>query len=190
MSDVLWLDEFLDDTAKIQTNDNKLIVNFLRNLFVKPESFFTSSELDDNFNELTELKSVSIIAHEIYYLANRYDHHNSSYYRAVCLRLLAIRCFMLLFEEIRNDVDIQQLDLNMNCYTDHKKYLNEIANGENIALYSSVLTSVCLQLINMGSSTKHFIIVKSFVIQNKNKKFAQDVLNYCFLENELGKPDV
>lgn len=128
MSDVSWLDEFLDDTINIQINDNNLIVNFLRNLFVKPESFFTSSELDDNLNELTELKSVSIISHEIYYLANRYDHHNSSYYRSVCLRLLAIRCFMLLFEEIRNDVDIQQLDLNMNWYTAVYQYIFESTN--------------------------------------------------------------
>ncbi len=192
MSDVSWLDDFLDDTAKIQITENELIVNLLHNLFDKSDSFFTSPELDERFNEVTELHSISILAHEIYYLVNRYEHHDPSYYRSVCLRLLAIRCFMLLLDEKKDDVDIriQQLDLHMNCYTDHTKYLNEIAYGENIVLCSSVLTSLCLQLLHMGSSTKHFSIVKTFVIQNKNQKFAQDVLNYCFLENELGKPDM
>ena len=183
MSTISWLEKYLEDTTKIQTNESESIIKLLRVLFENSDIFENSLELDEHFNKITDLHSISILAHEIFYLANRHDQHNPSIYvYSICLRLLAFNCFNVILNE--GSKHIKLVDSKMYWYTDHKKYLNELANGESIVIYSSVLTSLCLQLLNMGSNTNHFAAVKDFVKRHKNKKFAQDVYARCLFDDE------
>ncbi len=76
MSTISWLEKYLKDTTKIQTNESESIIKLLRVLFENSDIFENSLELDEHFNKITELHSISILAHEIFYLTNRHDQHN------------------------------------------------------------------------------------------------------------------
>lgn len=187
MANTRWLDTYLEEIEKIHANESSSIIKFLRILFENSNFFEEPKELSKHFDELTELYSISIFAHEIFYLVNIYDQHNPSYFHSICLRILSFNCFNMLLDEEsdkENDGYIKLLDLPMYWYTDHDKYIKEFIDTEGVVLYSSVLTALCLQLLNMESSTKHYETVKNFVKQHKEKKFAQNVLKCCFFGDE------
>lgn len=181
MSNPSWIDKYLENTSKIRTDESDKIIEFLCILFKDSNFILDNSELSRRFDEFNNLESLSILAHEIFYLVNIYDQqHDSSYYHSVCLRLLAFNCFTILLAE--DGEDIQLVDSEMFWYTDHEKYLSEIINENKIILYSSVLSTLCLQLLHMGSETKHYLTVKNFVEQYKDKKFAQYIYECCSFE--------
>lgn len=182
MSNGEWLNAYLDDAANlIQSKEGTNIVKLLRQLFEDPGAFFSSKELDNALEQFTDLRSISILGHEIFYLANIYDRHDPIYYNSTCLRLLSFYCLALLLDE--EDEKIKLLDLPMDWYIDHKDYLKplNVANDQATPYYSSVITSLCLQLLHMGTHTKHYQVVKEFVEQHQDKKFSQDILERCHL---------